>query len=48
MCLPLPLDDEQEDTGGHAEDHCEHGHDGGKDDVMDIHVRCLVLTSQFV
>ena len=33
--LPLPPDDEEEDTGGDAEDDGEHGHDGREDHVVE-------------
>lgn len=32
--LPLPLDDQEEDAGGDAEDDGEHGHDGREHDVV--------------
>ena len=38
-CLPLPLDDEEEDAGGDAEDDGEHGHDGREHDVMQRKLR---------
>ena len=32
--LPLPLDDQEEDAGGNAEDDGEHGDHGGEDHVV--------------
>lgn len=37
--LPLPLDDEEEDAGGDAEDDGEHGHDGREHDVVEQQTR---------
>ena len=34
IALPLPLDDQEEDAGGDAEDDGEHGHDGRQHDVV--------------
>ena len=35
--LPLPLDDQEEDAGGDAEDDGEHRDDSRKDDVVKEH-----------
>lgn len=37
--LPLPLDDQEEDAGGDAEDDGEHGHDGREHDVVEHQTR---------